>query len=287
MHGTAFNEPGALVRLDALSTAPPKKFAKDDAKERFSALDAELFDLQDLMWGARTHSLLVVLQGRDAAGKDGAVKHAMGGLNPRGVHVTSFGVPTEEELQHDFLWRVHRQVPRAGEVAIFNRSHYEDVLVVRVKGLVPKALWKARYKRIADFEGLLAESGCIVLKFFLHISKKEQEKRLLERETTTDAAWKLNVEDWRQRDQWGEFTEAYEDAISRCATPQAPWIVVPSDAKWFRNLIIAEQMVAALRPYRKRWMQTLDKIAAQKRAEIAAFRKERKRAKASSSVTRG
>src|SRR6202140_1066456 len=164
MPGTAYNEPGALVRLDALSTDPPKKFAKDDAKERFSALDAELFDLQDLMWGARTHSLLVVLQGRDAAGKDGAVKHAMGGLNPRGVHVTSFGVPTEEELQHDFLWRVHPQVLRAGEVAIFNRSHYEDVLVVRVKGLVPKPVWKERYDLINAFEQALVQGNCIVLK---------------------------------------------------------------------------------------------------------------------------
>ncbi|GAC1345113.1 MAG: hypothetical protein NVS2B9_18130 [Myxococcales bacterium] len=287
MHGTAFTEPGALVRLDALSTDPPRKISKDDAKERFAALDAELFELQDLMWGARTHSLLVVLQGRDAAGKDGAVKHVMGGLNPRGVHVTSFGVPSEEELQHDFLWRVHRKVPRAGEVAIFNRSHYEDVLVVRVKSLVPKALWKARYKRIADFEGLLAESGCIVLKFFLHISKKEQEKRLLERESTPASAWKLNIEDWRERDQWSEFTEAYEDAISRCASPQAPWVVVPSDSKWFRNLVIAEQVAAALRPYRKRWLQTLDKIATEKRAGIAAFRKERKREKAARSVSRG
>lgn len=278
MHGTVFNEPGSRVLLDDIDTDPPRRLAKEDARRRFETLDAELFALQDLMWGARTHSLLVVLQGRDAAGKDGAIKHVMSGLNPRGVSVASFGVPTEEERQHDFLWRVHRHAPRAGEVAIFNRSHYEDVLVARVKQLVPRAVWKARYKHIADFEALLAEHGCIVLKFFLHVSRKEQEKRLLEREHDSSASWKLNVEDWKERDLWSEMTEAYEDAISRCALPQAPWIVVPADSKWYRNLVVAEHVTSALRPYRKRWLQTLEKKGIAGRAALAAFRAERKRA---------
>jgi PPK2 family polyphosphate:nucleotide phosphotransferase len=277
MDGIVFTEPGALVRLDDVDTEPPKKVTKEVARERFSALDEELFYLQDLMWGARTHSLLVVLQGRDAAGKDGAIKHVMGGLNPRGVSVTSFGVPTTEELQHDFLWRVHKRAPRAGEVAIFNRSHYEDVLVVRVNKLVPKAQWKARYHQINEFEELLAESGVLVLKFFLHISKEEQEKRLLAREKDPAKAWKLNVEDWKQREQWAEFTEAYEDAISRCASPQAPWVLVPADAKWYRDLVVAEHVTAALRPYRKGWLRTLEKRGEELREEIREWRRSRKK----------
>jgi PPK2 family polyphosphate:nucleotide phosphotransferase len=273
MDGIVLTKPGRVVRLDDVETVPPRKLTRVAAKERFSALDQELFDLQDLMWGARTHSLLVVLQGRDAAGKDGAIKHVMGGLNPRGVSVTSFGVPTVEELQHDFLWRVHRRAPRAGEVAIFNRSHYEDVLVVRVRNLVPKALWTARYQHINDFEGVLAESGVIVLKFFLHISKDEQEKRLLAREEDPAKAWKLSVEDWKQRKEWDEFTDAYEDAISRCASPQAPWVLVPSDAKWYRDLVVAEHVTAALRPYRKRWLRTLEKRGEELRKEILEWRR--------------
>jgi PPK2 family polyphosphate:nucleotide phosphotransferase len=280
MHGIVISKPGTRVRLDDIDPDPPRRVDKAEAQTRFEILDRELFDLQDLMWGARTHSLLVVLQGRDAAGKDGAIKQVMAGLNPRGVSVTSFGVPTEEELQHDFLWRVHRHAPRAGEVGIFNRSHYEDVLVVRVKGLVPRAVWKARYRHIVDFEALLAEHGCIVLKFFLHISRKEQERRLLARERDPKASWKLNVEDWRERERWDETTEAYEDAISRCATPQAPWVVVRADSKWYRNLVVAEQVVAALRPYRKRWIKTLEKKSAAARAAIDAFRAAQKRAKA-------
>jgi PPK2 family polyphosphate:nucleotide phosphotransferase len=269
-----FDEPGAKVRLDSFSTRPPPKMTKAKAKVRFEALDEELFDLQDLLWGAKTHCLLLVLQGRDAAGKDGTVKHLSGGFNPRGVKVTSFGVPSAEEREHDFLWRVHRVSPRLGEVATFNRSHYEDVLVVRVHQLVKKSLWKARYDSINAFESTLAEHGCIILKYFLHISKEEQEKRLLEREKDPVKAWKINVQDWKERDEWDEYTEAYEDAIARCSAPHAPWMVVPADAKWYRNLVVAESVVAALRPYRKEWLKTLEKVGEQRRAEVAAWRAE-------------
>src|SRR4051812_30965616 len=203
-----FDEPGAKVRLDDISTRPPAKVSKAKAKARFDSLNEELFDLQDLLWGAKTHSLLLVLQGRDAAGKDGTVKQLSGGLNPRGVKVTSFGVPTTEEREHDFLWRVHRYTPRQGEVGIFNRSHYEDVLVVRVHQLVKKSLWKARYDSINAFETTLAEHGCILLKYFLHISKEEQEQRLVEREKEPSTAWKINVNDWKERDQWDDYTKA-------------------------------------------------------------------------------
>ncbi|HKC61398.1 MAG TPA: PPK2 family polyphosphate kinase [Myxococcales bacterium] len=271
---TVFDSPGEKVRLDKISTRPPPKMQKAEAQARFEELDQELFALQDLMWGAKTHSLLVVLQGRDAAGKDGTIKHVVGGLNPRGVRVVSFRQPTEEELRHDFLWRVHLRTPQLGEVGIFNRSHYEDVLVVRVHHLVKKSLWKPRYGHINDFEAMLAEQGCILLKFFLHISPEEQEQRLLAREKDPLDAWKLSLQDWKDRERWDEFTEAYEDAISRCAAPHAPWMVVPSDAKWFRNLAVAETLVAALRPYRKEWRERLEEIGKVARAELEAFRKE-------------
>ena len=270
-----FETPGK-VDLESIAVDPPEGISKQDAKERFEALNGELFELQDLMWGARTHSVLVVLQGRDAAGKDGAIKHVVGALNPRGVTVTSFGVPSEEERRHDFLWRVHRHAPRAGEIAIFNRSHYEDVLVVRVKGLAPKPIWKERYGLINAFERTLAAANCIVLKYFLHISRGEQQKRLLAREKDLADAWKLSIEDWKDRDRWDEYTAAYEDAIARCAVKDAPWIVVPADAKWFRNLVIAESVAAALRPYRKEWRRTLDVEGKLRRRDLRAFRAERK-----------
>jgi len=264
------------VKLDRISTEPPKGVTKENTRKRFAALGEELFELQDALWGAKVNSVLVVLQGRDTAGKDGAIKHVAGRLNPRGVNVVSFGVPTPEEIQHDFLWRVHRHAPRLGEFAIFNRSHYEDVLVVRVHGLAPKKLWKARYGHIADFEELLAEHGTIVLKYFLHISKKEQKKRLLERERDSRTAWKLNANDWKEREYWDEYTEAYEDAIAKTDSRHAPWTVVPADAKWYRNLVVAESIVAALRERRKDWERTLAEMGRKARTGLAAYRSRKK-----------
>jgi polyphosphate kinase 2 (PPK2 family) len=171
------------------------------------------------------------------------------------------------------LWRVHRHAPRLGEFSIFNRSHYEDVLVVRVHQLVPKALWKERYGHILDFEELLAEHGTIVLKYFLHITKQEQKKRLLEREADPAKAWKLNINDWKERGYWDEYTEAYEDAISKTAAKHAPWTVVPANAKWYRNLVIAESIVEVMRAHRKGWRRKLEEIAAQAKAALAAYRK--------------
>jgi len=275
MARTVFSERGETVRLDSISTGPPKGITKGKARQRFAALGAEMFELQDAMFGAKVNSAMVVLQGRDSAGKDGTIKHVVGCLNPRGVNVVSFGVPTLEERQHDFLWRVHRHAPRIGEFSIFNRSHYEDVLVVRVHGLVPRKLWKERYDHIADFEELLAEHGTIVLKYFLHISRKEQKERLLERERTPQTAWKLNVNDWKERDRWDEYTEAYEDAISKTAARHAPWTVVPADKKWYRNLVVAESIAEALREHRKGWKSTLEEMGRKRRAELAAYRAER------------
>jgi PPK2 family polyphosphate:nucleotide phosphotransferase len=272
---TKFSERGEKVRLDRISAEPPRGMTKEKAQERLKALGEELFKLQDAMWGARVNAVMVVLQGRDTAGKDGAIKHVVGFLNPRGVNVVSFGVPTTEEAQHDFLWRIHRHAPRLGEFAIFNRSHYEDVLVVRVHGSVPEKLWRERYGHIADFEELLAEHGTIVLKYFLHITRKEQKARLLEREKAPETAWKLNFNDWQDRERWDEFTEAYEDAISKTAAAHAPWIVVPANAKWYRNLVVAETVVEALRGYRKSWKKTLERMGREGRAGLAAYRAQR------------
>ena len=271
MAETVFDEPGRRVRLDDISAEPPEGMTREKAEKRFASLGQELFDLQDAMYGAKVHSALVVLQGRDGAGKDGSIKHVVGCLNPRGVSVTSFGVPTTAEREHDFLWRVHRHAPRLGEFSIFNRSHYEDVLVVRVHGLVPKKLWKERFGHIVDFEELLAEHGTIVLKYFLHITKKEQKKRLLEREEKPETAWKLNPNDWKERDYWDGYTEAYEDAISKTAARHAPWMVVPANSKWYRNLVIAESIVAALRDHRKDWKRKLDEMGKAGKAGLEAY----------------
>jgi PPK2 family polyphosphate:nucleotide phosphotransferase len=269
---TRFEKPGSKVDLASLPADPPKGMTEAQAAKRFGKLGKEMFQAQESMWGARMNAMLVVLQGRDGAGKDGAIKHVVGQLNPRGVSVTSFGVPTLEEHQHDFLWRVHRHAPRLGEFAIFNRSHYEDVLVARVHELVPKKLWKRRFDHIADFETLLASHGTLVLKFFLHITRDEQEKRLLEREHDPLTAWKLNTNDWKERERWDDYTEAYEDAISRTAAAHAPWIIVPANAKWYRNLVVAESIAATLRERCGSWDKKLQDLARVGREELAVYR---------------
>lgn len=271
---TTIDERDTKIRLDDISTEPEKGVTREDAEARFGELSAELFELQDLMWGAKTHGVLIVLQGMDTAGKDGVIKHVAGSLNPRGTNVVSFGVPTKEELEHDFLWRVHRHAPRKGEFALFNRSHYEDVLVVRVNNLVPESLWKERFGHIRDFEELLVEHDTIVLKFFLHISKGEQERRLLDREKDPSTAWKLNVNDWRTREKWRDFQDAYEDVLRRCATPKSPWHIVPADSKWFRNLAVITTILSTLRPYKKIWQRKLDDMGARGAAELAEYRKQ-------------
>jgi PPK2 family polyphosphate:nucleotide phosphotransferase len=272
MYLTTVDRQDTKVRLSEVRTDPSKDISRDEAEAAFEELGEELFELQDLMWGARQHAMLIVLQGMDTAGKDGVIKHVAGCLNPRGVSVTSFGVPTKEELEHDFLWRVHRHTPRRGETALFNRSHYEDVLVVRVNGLAPESTWKQRYGHIRDFETLLSEHHTIVLKFFLHISKSEQGERLLEREKDSAKAWKLNVGDWTNREKWEDFQEAYEDAIRKCATERAPWHIVPADSKWYRNFAVLHTIVETLRPYRKIWRKKLDEMGQKGAGELAAYR---------------
>lgn len=274
MYAIELTKPKAKLSLDKISTLSPEDVDKEETASKRDKLDEELLDLQELMWGAKTHSLLIVLQGRDTAGKDGTIKGVVGALNPRGVNVVSYGVPTDEEKQHDFLWRVHKHAPRKGEVSIFNRSHYEDVLVVRVHDLAPKQLWQRRYSHINSFENLLAEQNCIVLKFFLHISEEEQKRRLIEREKDPTKAWKLNPGDWREREYWKQFTKAYEDVLTKCASKHAPWYIVPADQKWYRNHCVAEALVKSLRPHRDAWLETLADKGKIGRSALKAYKDE-------------
>ncbi|MFM8320588.1 MAG: polyphosphate kinase 2 family protein [Chloroflexota bacterium] len=219
---------------------------KEAGEARLAKLTAELEALQEMLYAQHKHRLLVVLQGMDTSGKDGVIRHVFEGVNPQGVRVASFKVPTAEELDHDYLWRIHRQAPGKGEIVIFNRSHYEDVLVVRVHGLVPEAAWKRRYQQINDFERLLAEEGTTILKFFLHISKDEQKERLQARLDDPDKLWKFNPGDLDERKRWPEYQAAYEDVLSKTSARHAPWYIVPANRKWYRNLVIAEALLEAL-----------------------------------------
>lgn len=260
------------VRLADLPADERGGLTKEEGQERLAKLGAEWEELEDLLFYAGQHSLLIVLQGRDTSGKDGTIRSLLTYSNASSVRVESFKVPTEEELAHDFLWRVHTRTPRQGFTTIFNRSHYEDVLVVRVHNLVPKEVWERRYDHINHFEELLRDSRTLILKFYLHISKKEQEERLLDREKETEKAWKLSAGDWKEREFWDDYTAAYEDALNRCARPHAPWYVVPADHKWFRNLAVMERLVDTLRPHREEWLRALEKIGEKALAEIRAYR---------------
>jgi len=207
---------------------------------------ARLDDLQNLLWASKERALLVVLQSPDAGGKDGTIRHVMSGMSPQGCRVTAFRPPTPQELAHDFLWRVHAAVPAKGEVSIFNRSHYEDVLVVRVRGLAPRSVWSKRYDEINNFERLLSENNVTILKFFLHISKDEQKQRFAERINDRTKQWKLAESDLEDREHWADYVKAYEEALSRCSTPAAPWFIIPANKKWFRNLAVSSIMVETL-----------------------------------------
>ncbi len=230
----------------------------DAAKDELQQLSDELSELQELLAAAQHHSLLVILQGMDTSGKDGTIRHVLSHVNPQGCSVVSFKEPTQEELAHDFLWRIHKAAPAKGVMGIFNRSHYEDVLVARVHNLVPESVWSKRYKEINHFEHLLANSSTIILKFFLHISYNEQEQRLLAREQDKDKAWKLSASDWSERKYWNDYQQAYEDAITNCSTPEAPWYIVPSNHKWYRNLAVAHIIVHTLRDYKDEWKTELE-----------------------------
>ena len=239
--------PEAKVRLKEVDPSfTDGHESHESAAEKTAHYQKRLRELQDLLYAERKHSLLICLQALDTGGKDGTINHVLGAMNPQGCRVAAFKQPSAEELAHDFLWRAHEAAPARGEVVIFNRSHYEDVLVVRVHNLVPKDIWSCRYDRINTFEKGLIEHDTHVLKFYLHISKEEQLKRFKERLDDPAKYWKISESDYKERDYWDDYTAAYEDALSRCSTERAPWFIIPANHKWFRNLVVARIVVEHL-----------------------------------------
>jgi PPK2 family polyphosphate:nucleotide phosphotransferase len=246
---------------------------RDEGEKRTAGFIEELIELQELLYAVGSQSVLIILQGRDTSGKDGTIRHVAGPLNSQSCSVASFKVPTQAELDHDFLWRVHAHTPLAGEIKIFNRSHYEDVLIVRVHGLAPEEVWRRRYEHINSFERLLADSGTIILKFYLQISKDEQEDRLLKREKDPIKSWKLSVNDWKEREHWDDYTAAYEDALNQCSSKHAPWFIVPADKKWFRNLAVAETLRDALMPFKQNWLKKMEELGREGKKAIEEYRR--------------
>jgi len=234
---------------------------KSDAHERLDEYRARLETLQELLYAEGRHKLLIVLQAMDTAGKDSTIRHVFQGVDPLGVRVTGFKAPTPYELARDYLWRVHHHVPGAGEIAIFNRSHYEDVLITRVNGWIDDAECKRRYRQINDFERMLAETGTTILKFYLHISKDEQKKRLEERRDNPEKQWKFHPGDLAVREQWGDYMDAYEAAMSATSTEYAPWHVIPANSKLARNLMISRLLIEALEGLKMRYPEPEEGVA--------------------------
>lgn len=243
-------EPGKALELSHID--PDFHGHHEDHASALGELEAvrkDISALQNLLYAEAERSLLIILQALDAGGKDGTVNHVLSAMNPQGCNVTGFKQPTSEEIAHDFLWRIHKHTPGKGTVAIFNRSHYEDVLVVRVHNSVSKDVWSKRYDLINEFERLLVSSGTHVLKFFLYISKEEQLRRFKDRLDDKNKQWKISESDYKERTYWRDYTEAFEDALSRCSTPHAPWFVIPSNHKWFRNLAVSHIICGTMRRF--------------------------------------
>ena len=239
--------PGSRVRLADIDPAFKGHYdGAEDAAQELEQFRKSLWNLQELLYVERRRSLLICLQAMDTGGKDGIINHVLGSMNPQGCRVAHFREPSAEEAAHDFLWRAHRVAPARGEVVIFNRSHYEDVLVVRVHELVPKPVWSERYGRINDFERTLIDSGTLILKFYLHISKDEQLARFKARLDDPTKQWKISEADYAEREYWAKYMAAYEKALSRCSTKRAPWFVIPSNHKWFRDLAVGRIVVEHL-----------------------------------------
>jgi PPK2 family polyphosphate:nucleotide phosphotransferase len=244
-------KPGSRVHLARLDPGATFGFDKAAAAPMTQRHLKRLSDLQDRFWAESKRSVLVVLQGIDAAGKDGTIQKVMEAFNPQGCVVSSFKVPTQEELDHDFLWRIHNRTPRRGEIGIFNRSHYEDVLVVRVHDLVPRRIWSKRYEQINEFERTLSEAGTTIVKFFLAIDRDEQRERFQARYDDPTRRWKFSMGDLEERKRWDDYERAFDEALSKTSTPWAPWYVIPANHKWFRNLAVASILadtIAALKP---------------------------------------
>jgi PPK2 family polyphosphate:nucleotide phosphotransferase len=244
---------GEGFRLADFDTGDTDDTAREQASKELASLVGRIAELQARLYAEESRAVLVVLQGIDAAGKDSTVKHVFSGTNPQGVRVYTFKEPTPEEAAHDFLWRYHADAPARGMIHVFNRSHYEDVLVVRVKGLTEEARWRSRYDSINDFERILAREQTVIIKFFLHISKDAQLDRFRERLEREDKHYKFSANDVRERRNWDAYQEAYEDAVRLTSTPWAPWYVVPSDHKWYRNLVVARIVCATLEAMDPHW----------------------------------
>ena len=241
-------KPGAKLRLGRIDPDDTSGFGGDkkDGERAIDSIVRRLDPLQEVLYAEHKHKVLLVLQGMDGSGKDGTIRRVFEGVNPEGVRVAHFGKPSEEELDHDYLWRVHKQVPEKGEIVIFNRSHYESVLVERVHGLVPESVWSKRYQQIVDFERMLSDEGTTILKFFLHIDRKEQAKRFQDRLDDPTKHWKFSYLDYNERAYWKDYMRAYEDALERTSTESAPWYAVPSNHPWFRDMVVSEVIVEAL-----------------------------------------
>lgn len=238
---------GRVVDLDALpTTAEPFHSDRKAAEKEHEALRLTLRDWQYKLYAEGKRKLLVVLQALDAGGKDGTIRRVFEGVNPQGVQVTSFKVPTQEELSRDYLWRIHKAVPGAGMIGIFNRSHYEEVLVVRVENIVPEAVWRKRYEQINQFEKLLADTGMVIVKIYLHISAEEQKERLQSRLQDPTKNWKFEMADLEKRRHWDAYRLAFNEALTQCNTADAPWYVIPADKKWYRDLAISRVLVHTL-----------------------------------------
>ena len=256
-------QPGRKVSLKDFDPASHEGFdRKEPALAEVHSLVSQLESLQELLYAEHRHKVLVVLQAMDTGGKDGTIHRVFEGVNPQGVRVASFKAPTPFELDHDYLWRVHRQAPGKGELVIFNRSHYEDVLVVRVHNLAPREVWQRRYDQINDFERMLAEEGTLVLKFFLHISRREQKQRLRERLEDRTKLWKYNPDDLKERALWDNYMEAYEDMLNKTTTGHAPWHIVPADHKWYRDWVVAGSLVEALKGLKMEYPEPAFDVAA-------------------------
>lgn len=239
-------KPGHKVALDDFDPRDHEGIDRQDGERWFAELSGRLADLQELLYAEHRHAVLIVLQAMDAACKDSTIREVFGAFNPQGCLVHSFKAPNETERRHDFLWRIHQRVPEAGYVGVFNRSHYEDVLIVRVKNLVPRERWEQRYDHINHFERMLTEEGVTIRKFFLRISREYQKERLQRRLDHPDKHWKFDPADLAERERWDDYREAYEAALGRCSTAHAPWYVIPAERRWFRNLLIARILVETL-----------------------------------------
>ena len=266
-------KPGSKISLGKIDA--DYHGAYDDEESSIPELkkySKRLSELQALMYAQNKHSLLIVLQAMDAGGKDGTIRHVMEALNPQGCSVVGFKVPTAEELAHDYLWRIHKMTPRKGQITVFNRSHYEDVLVVRVHNLVSKEVWSKRYAEINAFERGLANSGTTIVKFFLHINKEEQLRRFRDRLEEPDKQWKISDADYEEREYWDDYQQAYVDAISKCSINYAPWYIIPANHKWFRNLAVSQILVETMEGWKMKYPEPsvdLAEIKQKYHAEVA------------------